>query len=167
MRHLIKLLLLILFTLPTLQTKAQSAVYINQPFGMLSKIRLTYERRLDSNYSLLVNYTNFYGLVPGNQGFVELRRYNTKHTKDFNFFSYLRGGIGNSNETKGSYSIIGLGVGERITLSKRIFLSCRQGVKYVHGDGNYDTAPNPFKGFFYVFGPGAVIDLNFDIGYSF
>lgn len=167
MRYLIKLSLLVLFTPTTLQTNAQSAIYINQPLGMLSKIRLTYETSIDSNYSLLINYTNFYGLVDGHQGLIELRKYNIKHTKNLNFFKYLRGGVGKSTGTEGLYGIIGLGVGERITFGKRVFLACRQGVKYIQGNGNYDTAPNPFKGFFYISGPGAVVDLNFDIGYTF
>jgi hypothetical protein len=143
--------------------------YINQPIGLASKVRLSIEKDINKNYSLLLNYTNFYGLVGGEQSYLELRRNYRKPNKS-DFFVYSKMGAGNSFQTNTVYGIFGIGVGEKIYFDKgqRFSLVCVQGIKVcpnIIGNEDPDTASGGLRGLFYVIGPGSLIDLHFNFGF--
>jgi hypothetical protein len=165
---------LALFLIFCLGVKAQYngyTIYINQPIGLASKVRISIEKDVSSNYSLLLNYTNFYGLVGGEQSYLELRRYYYEPKKN-DFFVYSKMGAGNSFQTNTVYGIFGLGFGEKFYFDKyqRFSFVCIQGFKFcpnIIGDEDPDTAPGGLRGLFYVIGPGSLIDLHFNFGYRF
>lgn len=163
------LLLLPFFCSAQTDTSKGYTLYVNQPFGLSTKLRFSLEKSVSEHYSLLLYYTNFYGLVPGVQSYLELRRYNP-NKKDF--FVYTKVGAGNSFKTNTVYGIFGIGVGEKIYFDKkqRFSIVCIQGVKAcpnVIGDENPDTATGGLGGLFFLIGPGSIIDLNFNLGYKF
>jgi hypothetical protein len=149
--------------------KNQYTIYVNQPIGLTTKLRLTFECRFTPKTSVLFNHTLFYGLSPGQQGYVELRRYFGKKEK-VEYTIYTKLGAGYSFGASGTYGVVGIGTGQKIYFDKdkRYSLYCVQGAKYCPTtSGSHDTAPNPFQGFFNISGPGAILDLQFNFGYRF
>jgi hypothetical protein len=163
---------LFLFLTICLCVRAQNkdfTVYINQPIGLATKVRLSIEKDVSKNYSLLLNYTNFYGLVPGGQSYLELRR-NYREPNKSDFFVYSKMGAGNSFQTNTLYGIFGIGLGEKFYFDKgqRFSFVCIQGCKFcpnVIGDEDPDTASGGLRGLFFLTGPGSIIDLHFNFGY--
>ena len=99
--------------------KNQYTLYINQPIGFATKVRLTLENRFTKNSALLVNYTVFYGMYPGQHGYLEYRRYFSL-SEGMEIAPYLKVGGGHSFQTAGSYGFGGIGVVHRIKTRKQI-----------------------------------------------
>jgi hypothetical protein len=74
-----------------------------------TKVRLTLENRFTENSALLVNYTIFYGMYPGQHGYLEYRRYFSL-SEGMEIAPYLKVGGGHSFQTSGSYGFGGIGV---------------------------------------------------------
>ena len=95
--------------------KNQYTIYVNQPIGLATKLRLTFECRFTPKTSVLFNHTLFYGLSPGQQGYVELRRYFGNNEK-VEYTIYTKLGAGYSFGASGTYGVVGIG-----TRTKDIF----------------------------------------------
>lgn len=147
-------------------------LYINQPIGFLSKVRLTLECKIQPKISILYNITGFYGFTPGLHGYVEWRKYIRQKEKT-ELAVYALIGAGQSAGAVGFYAIAGGGIGQKIYLDKqkRFSLYCMQGLKFcpniigqhANGDSGFFHSPE----LFYVTGPAAVLDLKFNFGYRF
>ena len=149
--------------------KNQYSIYINQPVGFSSKARIAVECKYNEDFSWLLSYTRFYGFTPGQQGFFELRRY-TRSIRNIDYTQYAKLGVGHSFESVGFYALAGIGVGQKIYLDKnfKFSLYCVQGLKLCPNiKGIHDTGTGGFGGLFYFSGPGAFLDINFNLGYRF
>lgn len=77
-------------------------------------------------------------------------------------------GMGDSFEVNGYYAFVGAGFGQIIYLDKnrRFSFVCIQGIKVCPIiEGEHDTAGSGLNGLFFLIGPGAIIDLNFNLGF--
>jgi hypothetical protein len=151
--------------------KNQYTLYINQPIGFATKVRLTLENRFTKNSALLVNYTVFYGMYPGQHGYLEYRRYFSL-SEGMEIAPYLKVGGGHSFQTAGSYGFGGIGVGEKFYLdrNKRFSIYCKQGLKLplsLKINQDLENSSGGLDGLFYISGPGAFIDIQFNLGYRF
>ncbi len=151
--------------------KNQYTLYINQPIGFASKARLTLENRFTLKSALLVNYTIFYGMYPGQHGYLEYRRYFSL-SEGMEIAPYLKVGGGHSFQTSGSYGFGGIGVGEKFYLdrNKRFSIYCKQGLKLplsLNINQDLENSSGGLDGLFYISGPGAFIDIQFNLGYRF
>ncbi len=170
----------VLWVLPLLHAQAQdslslpykppiASVYIGNPVGMINNIRFKGEVRISATKTLAATYARYYLMVPGEQMYLELRKYNKVKQKGKDFF-YTKAGKGNSNGG-GNYVLVGYGIGQQFHLKSdpRFVLQITQGLKAcIPIDGKeLDTAPNGFKGLFYLTGPGAIFDFTIFLGYRF
>jgi hypothetical protein len=149
--------------------KNQYTIYINQPIGFATKARLALECRFNNNYAWLVSYARFYGLLPGQHAYFELRKY-TNNQRNIDYVKYAKIGAGHSFESVGMYVFAGAGVGQKIYFDRNLKFSlmCTQGVKIAPNvRGKHDTGTGGFGGLFYFSGPGAFFDINFNLGYRF
>ena len=147
--------------------KNQISFYVVQPLGFSGKVRFSVESRFHEKYALLINYTQFYGLVPGKHGYIEFRKY---FKRKFEHIYYVKGGLGHSYESIGTYALLGTGTGQKIPLDKKHKFSivCTQGIKLCPNIiGKHDTAKGGFEGLFYLAGAGAFFDVNFNLAYTF
>jgi len=147
----------------------QYTIYLNQPLGFSSKARVAIECKFNNDFSWVLNYTRFYGLIPGQHGFFEVRKY-TKSVRNIDHTKYAKIGVGHSFESVGFYALAGVGIGQKIYLDKNLKFSlyCVQGLKLCPNImGVHDTATGGLRGLFYFSGPGAFLDINFNLSYRF
>jgi hypothetical protein len=160
------------------------AVYVNNPLSILIwKINPKVEYRFLPNQSILLSGT-FYNqsLFHGVQSHLEYRKYIDKRNRltrslysgnmlQFNHFYYGKAGYGFAFENSGQYGIIGGGMGQELILNKEgsLVLQFSEGIKIcpvTRGDVE-PSAGSGFGGSFYLFGPGAFIDLSINLGWRF
>jgi hypothetical protein len=82
-------------------------------------------------------------------------------------FLFVKAGAGESFTNGGTYALLGAGFGEQFHFGKHFSLQVSEGLKYcpvLQGDVE---AGSGFGGLFYITGPGAVIDLNVNLGWTF
>ncbi|OYU97516.1 MAG: hypothetical protein CFE21_04275 [Bacteroidetes bacterium B1(2017)] len=142
------------------------ALYIGSPTGYFGKIRFKVEKSISPVHTLALTYTNYYGITPGNQAYLEFRKYELKKHQNYAFY-YIKSGLGNSTGG-GNYAFVGGGFGRQINFKKAPFfyIQFTQGIKLCKSfNGEVDTAENGFKGLFYLIGPGAIVDLNLNVGF--
>jgi hypothetical protein len=147
----------------------QYTAYINQPIGFATKARFAIECQFNDNYSWLVSYARFYGLSPGQHGYFELRKY-TNNQRNIDYVKYAKIGAGHTFESIGMYVFAGAGIGQKIYFDRNLKFSlmCTQGLKIAPNvSGKHDTGTGGFGGLFYFSGPGALFDINFNLGYRF
>ncbi len=173
MRRFSFVLFTLLFTLPTwaqdsLATRRELSrftLYAGNPVGLINRLRVMGEIKVSDNKTLLASYTQFYGFVPGNQVSVEMRKYNLLLNAKPRYY-YVKAGGGQSYGG-GNYVLVGYGIGHQWNLNStgKFFVQMTEGIKIcVPFNGEVDTAPNGFKGLFYLTGPGAIFDFNISIG---
>ncbi len=144
------------------------SLYINQPSGFLSKIRIKFENRFTTDNSILFTYTNYYEMYTGNQYYVEFRQYKEKDSREN--FNQIKLGIGESEKFSSVFVFLGGAVGQKfyISKSKKIALDITEGLKLpLIIKGNPDNAGSGLGGLFYLVGPGSIIDINFNFSYQF
>lgn len=155
------------------------AVHFSNPLGYLSKVGIKGEFRINPATALLLNFTQYWGFFPGQQAYVEFRRYFKTNSFAENFIYGKAGGgystyhpvsisidgINNSNTyyDPGTYFFGGGGVGRHINLGA-FFIDMNLGLKLTAV-----TAPHPpyNEHIFFSTGPGAIPDLNFHFGFQF
>jgi len=161
-------------------------IYITNPMSGLSKIGLTmeYGRR---NKSWSIGANRYMGYYPGWQGFAEMRRFVGAHPRSHMFiYSKVLGGTAyydnagamlngspvfnpfdsHYNYFSRTYTYAGAAEGIGFLWKRRrLLLSANFGVKYAYCFHLSGSDARDFKGF-YIFGPGAVPEANFRIGYS-
>lgn len=149
-------------------------IYINSPISLLNKFRIKYEVRYSQQNSYLFSFTTYHYLFRGfNIGF-EYKRYSYKSDR-FEKTLYLKSAYGitkdldyyNKIKIKGEYYYLGAGFGQQIYLGKRrkYFIEITEGARFAQTIFGENDLGNPFTGSFYVFGPGAILDLNMNIGW--
>jgi hypothetical protein len=148
---------------------AQIAIYQSNPLGLITKERIKLEYRADDRNSVLLSLTQYWGLCPGFQVFTEYRNYQQNSPKTEMFY-YCKGGWGNGNEygiAAGetgpfNYALAGGGVGLHFNLgaSETFFFDMAGGLKAAIPL----SAPGGSFQFFYISGPGSVVDFNFHLG---
>lgn len=145
------------------------AIYQSNPLGLFTKERIKLVYRADDRNSVLLSLTQYWGLRPGFQICTEYRNYQ-QNTPKTEFFYYCKGGWGNGNEEGMAggqtgpfkYALAGGGVGLHFNLgaSKTFFFDMAGGLKAAiplsDHCGNFQ--------FFYVSGPGSVVDINIHFG---
>ena len=144
------------------------SLYINQPIGFSSKIRIKFEKRFITDNSILLTYTNHYGINPGNQFYIELRTYNNEYVKEN--FKQIKLGIGESESFSNVYVFLGAAIGQKFYLSKlkKVALDITEGLKLpLILKGDPDTATGGLGGLFFLTGPGSILDINFNFSYQF
>ncbi|MGZ5283644.1 MAG: hypothetical protein ACXWDO_07910 [Bacteroidia bacterium] len=144
--------------------------YINNPIGLISKVRGKFEYRLNQNNSLLLSLCYFYQITPGVQSYIEYRNYFSEKN-NVELFGYGKLGAGKTFASGGYYGLAGAGFGQQISVGKsRSFLiQFSQGLKYCPAlKGDIEAEPSSgTRGLFYLIGPGAVVDLNLNFGWRF
>ncbi|MCF8428563.1 MAG: hypothetical protein K9G64_00415 [Bacteroidia bacterium] len=145
------------------------ALYINSPIGLLSKMRIKAEMRFDNNLSIMGSFSSYHNMWAGNQSYLEMRRYKTKR---FAKHTYHFARIGSGQTIGGNYFLAAFGWGTQryFGKDKRFFIDYSRGFKVcpkIYGEDLEKGIGNGFKGLFYILGPGAIYDLNLNIGYRF
>ena len=144
------------------------ALYLNGPSGLISKLRIKAELRFDNNLSIMGAYSDYH-MWAGNQSYIEMRRYKIK---PFSTQKYLFARIGSGQTIGGNYFLAAFGWGTQrfFGKDKRFFIDYSRGFKIcpkIYGEDLEEGIGNGFKGLFYILGPGAIYDLNLNIGYRF
>lgn len=144
------------------------AIYLNGPTGFISKIRVKAEMRMANKTSIIGSYSDYH-LWVGNQSYLEFRKYKSKA---LGVQSYHYGKLGRGQSNDGRYILAGFGWGTQrlIGKEKRFFIDYSRGFKLCprinSGDLERDM-DGGFRGLFYLLGPGAIYDVNLNIGYRF
>ena len=134
------------------------------------------EYRVGVQRSFLFAFTKYWGYFPGYQGYASFRQYVETRGRHENFL-YVKGGVGHAEyepsdwlnkekqvfEAPGDYFFGGGGVGRHFNFGV-FFLEATAGVKY-------SAVPKPISNYyervFYVTGPGAIAEINFNFGFQF
>lgn len=156
-------------TSPTKLDEPGFAIYLNSPIGLISKMRIKAEVRFDNNLSILGSYSSYHNIWAGNQSYLEMRRYKIKPLSK-QTYQFAR--IGSGQTIGGNYFLAAFGWGTQrlIGKEKRFFIDYSRGFKIcpkIYGEDLEKGIGNGLKGAFYIFGPGAIYDLNLNIGYRF
>ncbi|MES2702948.1 MAG: hypothetical protein V4649_09930 [Bacteroidota bacterium] len=156
----------------TAQSRKDFALHISSPTGLLSKFRLKGEFRFDSTHSILLCYTQYWGIYPSFLTGGEYRWYHL-HKRHGDNYLYCELGGGSStgytlfNQDYNPESFVGptfyggCGMGRHINFS-HFFLDLNGGIR-VTTVSNY---PHDYFGTYYVFGPGAVVRINLAFGFQ-
>lgn len=144
------------------------AIYLNGPTGFISKIRIKAEMRMANKTSIIGSYSDYH-LWVGNQSYLEFRKYKSKA---MGVQSYHYGKLGRGQSNDGRYILAGFGWGTQrlIGREKRFFIDYSRGFKLcprVNGGDLERDMDGGFRGLFYLLGPGAIYDVNLNIGYRF
>ena len=144
------------------------ALYLNGPSGLISKLRIKAELRFDNNLSIMGAYSDYH-MWAGNQSYIEMRRYKIK---PFSTQKYLFARVGRGQTFQGEYVLAAFGWGTQryFGKDKRFFIDYSKGFKLCPqtNTGLLETEMDGgLEGLFYILGPGAIFDLNLNIGYRF
>lgn len=140
---------------------------VNQPFGFITKVRVSLQKQYSARSYVAVNLNYFYQIAPGPQVSFEWRR-KQEYADKMDHLFYVKAGIGKSDGEPGFYMLGGAGISQRVYIDRehKLSLYCVQGFKLCPNIiGNHDTGTGGFGGFFYFGGPGAILDLQFNLGY--
>ena len=166
--------IVLLSVITAFKVNAQVAIHLSNPLGLLSKARIKIEYRLDTRHALLLSTAGYWGWCPGLQGYAEYRNYHfvTRRTELF-YYGKLGGGAGvefgiaHGDTGPFTYALAGAGMGYHFNMgrSQRFFMDLAFGLK---GCQQITVAPegNDLQ-FFYISGPGSVVDINFHFGFTF
>ncbi len=150
--------------------------HFSSPLGLLSKGGVMVEYRMGVMQSVFFGYTRYWGYFPGYQAYAGYRHYYETWRRHDPFF-YVKAGIGNAgyepaewlNNGKekyvapGDYAFAGAGIGRHYNFGAG-FIEFMLGVKY-------SAVPRPIDNYneriFYVTGPGAIVEFNFNYGFQF
>jgi hypothetical protein len=177
-----KIIIMTFLTLFVIDVKPQDSIIPNrngltitipQPFGFILKDRIGVDYRLN-NKSFGLTYTYYrldHNTHEGDQIFANLRLYNkSKIYKPIRGEVFTQFKLGTGFKDRYRYDFIGIARGSRIYLDKKnhIILEPLWGIKipFTYGDLDYFESLG-LKGTFLLFGPGSIIDLNFNLGYRF
>ena len=158
------------------------ALHISNPLGMLTKIGIKAEYRLNLHHAFLGSYTNYSGFFPGYQVAIEYRvYYETRRKADNLIYGKLGGGFADyksKNSYKditifgdgrtydaapGNYFFPGAGVGRHFNFDW-FFMEVNCGLKFAI----VTKPPEVYnEHIFYLTGPGAIPDINFHFGIQF
>jgi hypothetical protein len=156
------------------------AIHFTNPISVLSKIGIMAEYKLGVQRSVMFSYTSYRGYFPGYQVAAAYRQYFQRWSNRDNIrhenFMYVRAGVGNSDYTPpdwlkdgeayvapGDYFFVGCGIGRHYNFGA-FFLESILGVKY---SGVPVPIANYNERIFYVTGPGAIVEINFNFGFQF
>jgi len=137
--------------------------------GIFNKFRFRVEYRFRNNFSLSYSHANYYAANPGQQYFLEGKRY-FNHNPKSELFVYAKIGQGVSTSYNGRYGVFGVGFGQRVYPTKKqsFFFQFNQGIKMCPTfSGDIEAPSGGFRGLFYLVGPGSIVDLNINIGWRF
>lgn len=158
-------------------TYCRNSIYFNSPISLINKYRLKYEVRYNQRNAYVASLTNYHYLFRGYAFGLEYKHYSYEYKRTAKIF-YIKSAWGisyddenndNKNTIVGTYMFLGAGIGQQVYLGKqkRIFLEFTEGLKLALSlSGNNDLG-NPYHGSFYIFGPGAILDLSINMGYKF
>ncbi len=153
------------------------AVHFSNPAGLISKARMKFEYRFRPGHSILVTAAGYYAFCPGSQETIEYRHYFPKTTRKEVPFFYAKAGIGHGvfvnfdtwypNTGPGTYFLAGGGIGQHLLIGKKkhFFIDIAEGLKICPVERT--PVKERYGVFFYITGPGSVIDLNAHFGWSF
>ena len=154
----------------TFKPKGPITIYINNPLGFSSEIRGKVEYRFSQKEAILGSFSKFHGMVPGFQTYLEYRKY-FKNGDRTEWLYYGKAGVGKSFPNNGKFDLFGAGIGQNITFgdAKNFSIQFSEGLKYTYVVSGDVEAVNSsgFRGLFYVTGPGAILDLNINLGWRF
>ena len=131
------------------------------------------EYRLDNRNAMLLSMAGYWGLCPGVQGYAEYRNYHfvSRNTEMF-YYGKIGGGTGDEHGLDAgdtgpfTYALTGGGMGYHFNMGKKkvFFMDLAFGLKWCQwltSDPNGGSTQ-----FFYLTGPGSVIDANFHLGFQ-
>lgn len=184
LKYILFAICILFFSLPVfsqdsllINTYYRNSIYFNSPISLINKYRLKYEVRYNQGNAYVVSLTNYHYLFRGYAFGLEYKHYSYK-SKRTKKLVYIKSAWGishddeysdNKNTIVGSYMFLGAGIGQQVFLGKqkRFFLEFTEGLRSaITINGNNDLG-NPFGGSFYIFGPGAILDLNINMGWRF
>lgn len=180
------------FTFDSTVKQNSIVFYVNQPMGLKQKVRVKLGYKNEHDETFLVSYADyhynsflpFFGdyNIKGFQGCFEYQKCTIKGKKvNYSYFGKI--GYGefqsstktdffsvpsiSSGDARGSYLLIGGGIAQEfyLDIKNRFSFQISEGLKYCQTldvKGNHQPAD-----FNFIFSPGSILDINFNLGYKF